>query len=66
MRVQNSIDRFDLVIDTVKRLPQLGNRGAFLIQLMKDKLVEHSQYITSHGCDLPEIRDWKWNDGAGI
>ena len=66
MRVQNSIDRFDLVIDTVKRLPQLGNRGAFLIQLMKDKLVEHSQYIIANGCDLPEIRDWKWNDGNGI
>ena len=66
MRVQNNIDRFDLVIDTVKRLPQLGNRGAFLIQLMKDKLVEHRQYITAHGQDLPEIRDWKWNGGAGI
>ncbi|MFQ9918245.1 MAG: hypothetical protein ACLRWQ_19505 [Flavonifractor plautii] len=38
MRVLNRIDRFNLVIDTVKRLPQLGNRGAFLIQLMKDKL----------------------------
>ena len=65
MRVQNNIDRFNLVIDTVKRLPQLGNRGAFLIQLMKDKLVEHRQYITVHGEDMPEIRDWKWNGGAG-
>ena len=52
--------------DTVKRLPQLGNRGAFLIQLMKDKLVEHKEYITAHGQDMPEIRDWKWNGGNGI
>ena len=65
MRVQNAIDRFDLVIDTVKRLPQLGNRGAFLIQLMKDKLVEHHQYVTAHGQDMPEIRAWKWNGGLG-
>lgn len=66
MRVQNNIDRFSLVIDAIKRLPQLGNRGSFLIQLMKDKLIEHKQYIFANGVDLPEVRAWKWNDGKGI
>ena len=66
MRVQNDIDRFDLVIDTVKRLPQLGNTASYLIQEMQDKLVEHRQYIKDHGVDLPEIREWKWNNGKGI
>ena len=61
MRVQNDIDRFHLVMDVIYRLPQLGNRGAFLIQQMKDKLVEHNQYITQNGMDLPEIHNWKWN-----
>ena len=42
------------------RLPQLGNRGAYLIQQMKDKLVEHKQYIAEYGQDLPEVVDWKW------
>lgn len=61
MRVQNDIDRFHLVMDTVHRLPQLGNRGAFLIQEMKDKLVEHRQYIREYGQDLPEVRNWQWH-----
>ena len=60
MRVQNAIDRFHLVMDVVNNLPQLGNRGAFLLQLMRDKLVEHKQYIAEYGQDLPEIRAWKW------
>ena len=64
MRVQNDIDRFDLVIDTVKRLPQLGNTAAYVIQEMRDKLVEHKQYITTYGQDLPEVREWKWTDPA--
>ena len=62
MRVQNSIDRFHLVMDAVKHLPQLGNRGAYVLQKMRDKLVEHKQYIAEYGQDLPEIRDWKWEN----
>ena len=62
MRVQNNIDRFNLVIDTVKRLPQLGNTAAYVIQEMRDKLIEHRQYITTYGQDLPEVREWKWTD----
>lgn len=61
MRVQNEIDRFHLVLEIIKRLPQLGNRGAYLYQQMMDKLVEHKQYIHEYGLDLPEIRDWKWS-----
>ena len=66
MRVLNDIDRFHLVIDVVQRLHTLGNRGAYLVQRMNDKLVEHRQYIKDHGVDLPEIREWKWNNGNGI
>ena len=61
MRVQNEIDRFHLVKDALLHLPQLGNRGAYLIQQMNDKLVAHKNYIHEIGQDMPEILDWKWH-----
>lgn len=60
VRVQNNVDRFHLVQDALKYLPQLGNRGAYLYQKMSDKLVEHTQYIHQYGEDLPEVAGWKW------
>ena len=60
MRVQNEIDRFHLVMDALKYLPQLENKSSFVYQMCKDKLVEHKQYIKEYGQDLEEIRDWKW------
>ena len=60
MRVQNSLDRFHLVADAVKLIPGLGNRGAALVQRMKDKLIAHKLYIREFGADLPEVEGWKW------
>ena len=61
MRVQNKIDRFNLVKAALERLPQLGNKASFLVQKMNDLLVEHKQYIAEYGEDMPEILDWKWH-----
>ena len=61
VRVQNDIDRFHLVIEALRQLPQLGNRSAHLYQKMRNKLVEHKQYIHEYGVDLPEVSGWKWS-----
>lgn len=60
MRVQNEIDRFNLVKTVLYQLPQYGSKYAALIQKMNDKLVEHKQYIHEYGVDLPEILNWRW------
>src|SRR5579859_2984359 len=60
MTVLNDMDRFHLVMDVVERLPQLGQRAAYLKQEMEDTLIRHRQYIREEGIDLPEVLDWKW------
>jgi xylulose-5-phosphate/fructose-6-phosphate phosphoketolase len=60
MTVLNNLDRFDLVMDLIDRVPQLGSRAAYLKQEMRDKLIEHKQYTAKYGEDMPEVRDWKW------
>ena len=60
MRVQNKIDRFNIVIDALKYLPKLEDESTSLIEWCKNKLVEHKEYIKEHGVDMPIITEWKW------
>jgi xylulose-5-phosphate/fructose-6-phosphate phosphoketolase len=62
MVVRNDMDRFHLVADVIDRVPKLGYHAAYVKQAVRDKLIEHKEYITTHGDDLPEIRDWRWTD----
>jgi xylulose-5-phosphate/fructose-6-phosphate phosphoketolase len=62
MVVMNDLDRFHLVADVIDRVPALGPRAAYAKQAIRDKLIEHKQYIAQHGEDMPEIRNWKWGN----
>jgi xylulose-5-phosphate/fructose-6-phosphate phosphoketolase len=64
MVVRNRLDRFHLVADVVDRVPGLGNRAAYVKQAMRDKLIEHEQYIVRHGNDMPEVAGWRWPSPA--
>jgi xylulose-5-phosphate/fructose-6-phosphate phosphoketolase len=60
MVVLNELDRFHLVADVIDRVPGLGPTAAYAKQAIRDKLIEHRQYIERHGEDMPEVREWTW------
>jgi xylulose-5-phosphate/fructose-6-phosphate phosphoketolase len=63
MCVMNDLDRFHLVGDVIDRVPKLGARAAYAKQAVRDKLIEHRQYIVRYGDDPPEIAGWAWGQG---
>ena len=61
MVVLNDLDRFHLAGDVIDRVPKFGHIAAYVKQLVRDRLIEHREYITKHGQDMPEILNWKWS-----
>ncbi|HZT38525.1 MAG TPA: phosphoketolase family protein [Bryobacteraceae bacterium] len=60
MTVLNDLDRFHLAMDVLNRVPALQASGAHARQAWRNKLIEHRLWISEHGDDMPEIRDWIW------
>ncbi len=65
MCVLNDLDRFHLVVDVIDRVPKLGIRAAYAKQAIRDKLMEHKEYIARYGDDMPDIAGWRWGREAG-
>jgi xylulose-5-phosphate/fructose-6-phosphate phosphoketolase len=64
MCVMNDIDRFHLMGDVIDRVPKLGARAAYAKQALRDKLIEHKQYIRQYGDDMPEVSGWRWGQAS--
>jgi xylulose-5-phosphate/fructose-6-phosphate phosphoketolase len=66
MAVLNKMDRFSLVNEVIDRVPKFIERAAYAKQAIRDKLLDHKQYIAQYGEDMPEIRDWRWGGNVGV
>ncbi|MGS0559963.1 phosphoketolase family protein [Microbacterium aurugineum] len=60
MVLLNDLDRFQLVIDVLDRVPGAAERHATLRQELRDRRVEARAYTREHGEDEPAIADWRW------
>jgi xylulose-5-phosphate/fructose-6-phosphate phosphoketolase len=60
LAMNNQIDRYNLVIDVIDRVPQLGSRAVHVKERMKDAILANRQYAHEHGMDAPEVTDWRW------
>ena len=61
MTMLNGMDRFQLVIDVIDRVPGLGERAAALRQEMEDARLGARAYAREHGEDPPDITEWVWS-----
>ena len=64
MVVLNKLDRYDLVLDAIQRVPGLAARGEAARRELADKLAAHEAYIRVHGDDVPEVAGWRWGGGT--
>ncbi|MBV8578402.1 MAG: phosphoketolase family protein, partial [Acetobacteraceae bacterium] len=60
LAILNQIDRFDLVIDVIDRVPGLAVRAAHLKEEMKNAIIDNLAYARTYGTDRPELTEWVW------
>jgi xylulose-5-phosphate/fructose-6-phosphate phosphoketolase len=60
LAILNQVDRFDLVIDVIDRVPGLAERAAHLKEEMKNAIIENLAYARAEGTDRAEIANWVW------
>ena len=61
LAINNQIDRFNLVIDVIDRVPGLGSRAAHVKERMKEAILSNRAYAHEHGMDAPAVTEWRWD-----
>jgi xylulose-5-phosphate/fructose-6-phosphate phosphoketolase len=61
MVVLNRMDRFRLALDVILRVPRLGGMAERASQRFAETIQRHKTYVSEHGEDLPEVRNWTWS-----
>jgi xylulose-5-phosphate/fructose-6-phosphate phosphoketolase len=60
LAIENQVDRFNLAIDVIDRVPRLQTVGAHVKEWLKDEILDSVTYAHENGIDRPEITGWKW------
>jgi xylulose-5-phosphate/fructose-6-phosphate phosphoketolase len=60
MVVLNNLDRFQLALDAIRRIPRLKNMSDKATERFYAMMQKHKLYVSEHGEDLPEVRNWRW------
>jgi xylulose-5-phosphate/fructose-6-phosphate phosphoketolase len=61
MVVLNNLDRYQLALDAIRRIPRLGDRVKSATERYWTSMERHKLYVSEHGDDLPEVRNWRWS-----
>jgi xylulose-5-phosphate/fructose-6-phosphate phosphoketolase len=61
MVVLNNLDRYQLALDAIRRIPRLSDQVEQATARYWTAMERHKLYISEHGDDMPEVRDWRWS-----
>ena len=64
MAVINHLDRYQLALDVVERVPRLQDQRHAAQARYWAMMEKHKLYLIEHGEDLPEVLNWQWTPAS--
>ena len=61
MVVLNNLDRYQLALDAIRRIPRFYDQVPQAAERYARTIARHREYVMAHGEDMPEVREWRWN-----